>query len=157
LFPASRSFFTLFCGVPREAVPADYSTHHIIVEDWDRMEQDEGTLYVSIPSVLDPTIAPADSHNLHMFTVERRDGWRYGNGYRDRKGRVAEPLIARLKENLPLLADPHFHISATPLTNERFLARKDGSYGPLFSGGKDLLFRPKNLTPIKNLYCVGDS
>ncbi|MBI4850936.1 MAG: FAD-dependent oxidoreductase [Acidobacteria bacterium] len=152
-FPASRSFFSVFCGVPKEAIPDDYSTHHIILENWDDMEKDGGTLYLSIPSVLDSSIAPSNCHNVHAFIVHSFLEGKRDRDYMDWKKKTAEELIKRL----PLRAKPDFYISASPLTNERYLARKNGSYGPMFTNGKDLLFKPKNLTPIKNLYCAGDS
>lgn len=152
-FTTSRSFFSLFCGIARAAVPNDYSTHHIVLEDWDRMEEDNGTIYISIPSILDASVAPPGYHNLHLFTVNSYEGWQYGKEYRARKSQSAEALV----ERLPFKGTPEFYIAATPLTNERYLARKQGSYGPLYARGKDLLFKPKNLTPIENLYCVGDS
>lgn len=152
-FPASRSFFSIFCGIPQESVPADYSTHHIILQDWQQMEANQGTLYLSIPSILDPSIAPPNRHNLHAFVVEEHNQWVRSPEYRERKKAVAQSLIARL----PFKVEPEFIVSSTPLTNERYLARKQGSYGPLFTNGRDLLFKPKNLTAIPNLYCVGDS
>jgi prolycopene isomerase len=152
-FPASRSFFSLFCGVSKSAIPSDYSTHHIILDKWEEMEKDGGTVYLSIPSILDSSIAPSDCHNVHAFTVHS-----YINGKRDKDYKEwKEKAAAKLLERLPLKSPPHFSIAASPLTNERYLARKEGSYGPLFTNGKDLLFKPKNLTPLKNLYCAGDS
>ncbi len=152
-FPASRSFFSVFCGVPKEAVPENYSTHHIILENWDEMEKDGGTVYLSIPSVLDKSIAPENCHNIHAFTVHSYTSSKRDKEYREWKEVRAKALLKRL----PLHAEPYFCISASPATNERYLARKQGSYGPMFTNGKDLLFKPKNLTPLKNLYCVGDS
>lgn len=152
-FPASRSFFSVFCGVPKSAIAENYSTHHIILEKWEDMEKDAGTLYLSIPSILDATIAPEGCHNVHAFMVHSFLEGKRDREYMQWKKETAEALIKRL----PLKAEPHFYISASPLTNERYLARQNGSYGPMFINGKDLLFKPKNLTPIKNLYCVGDS
>ena len=61
----SPSFTTLHLGVRAEALPwlADCECHHILLEDWAELEdtvsaKGAGTLFVSIPSVLDPTVAP---------------------------------------------------------------------------------------------------
>ena len=44
--------------------------HHIIVEDWKAMEKPKGTLFVSIPSLLDPSLAPPGTHIFHAFTPD---------------------------------------------------------------------------------------
>jgi prolycopene isomerase len=152
-FETSRSFFSIFSGVPIQNVPADYSTHHIIVNDWEQMAKDDGTIYVSIPSILDPSVAPAGYHNLHVFTVQNYQTWQRHADYRQLKEQHAATILARL----PFAVQPDFSITATPLTNERYLRRQQGSYGPLYRNGRDLLLKPKNLTPLPHLYCVGDS
>ena len=49
--------------------------HHIVVEDWARMQDPHGTLFVSIPSLLDPSLCPAGTHIVHMFTPDWMDNW----------------------------------------------------------------------------------
>ena len=46
-----------------------------MVEDWDRMEQPHGTLFVSIPTVLDPSLCPEGTHIVHMFTPDWIEEW----------------------------------------------------------------------------------
>ena len=48
-------------------------------------------------------------------------------------------------------------VLATPLTHERYLNRYKGSYGPLLKPGQNILQKPQNTTPVKNLFAVGDS
>lgn len=43
----------------------------------------------------------------------------------------------------------------TPLTHERFLRRKRGTYGPAIQAGKGMF--PSSATPIPQLFCCGDS
>lgn len=50
--------------------------HHIIVEEWEKMEEARGTLFVSIPSLLDPSVAPPGYHTFHAFTPEWIDDWK---------------------------------------------------------------------------------
>ena len=49
--------------------------HHIVVEDWNHMEQPHGTLFVSIPSVLDSSLCPDGTHIVHIFTPDWLDQW----------------------------------------------------------------------------------
>jgi prolycopene isomerase len=35
----------------------DSDCHHIVLEQWDAMQDPRGTLFVSIPSLLDPSLA----------------------------------------------------------------------------------------------------
>eukprot|EP00252_Welwitschia_mirabilis_P016876 TRINITY_DN3755_c0_g1_i2.p1 TRINITY_DN3755_c0_g1~~TRINITY_DN3755_c0_g1_i2.p1 ORF type:complete len:102 (+),score=12.76 TRINITY_DN3755_c0_g1_i2:151-456(+) len=46
----------------------------------------------------------------------------------------------------------------TPKTHRRFLARYDGTYGPIpRKEPRGLLGMPFNTTSVEGLYCVGDS
>jgi prolycopene isomerase len=49
--------------------------HQIIVEDWARMEEPGGTIFVSIPSLLDASVAPPGCHVMHVFTPDWVDNW----------------------------------------------------------------------------------
>lgn len=40
-----------------------------------RMEEAHGTLFVSLPSLLDPTLAPPGRHIVHAFTPDYIDAW----------------------------------------------------------------------------------
>ena len=42
------------------------------------MEQPLGTLFVSIPSLLDPSLAPAGTHIFHAFAPDWIDGYQVG-------------------------------------------------------------------------------
>jgi prolycopene isomerase len=44
--------------------------HHIVVEDWAKMENPRGCLFVSIPSILDESLAPKGHHTFHAFAPE---------------------------------------------------------------------------------------
>jgi prolycopene isomerase len=49
--------------------------HQIIVEDWAAMEEPGGTIFVSIPSLLDASVAPPGCHVMHVFTPDWVDNW----------------------------------------------------------------------------------
>jgi phytoene dehydrogenase-like protein len=50
--------------------------HQIIVEDWAKMEQPHGTLFLSMPSLLDPSLCPPGTHVIHAFTPDWIDNWK---------------------------------------------------------------------------------
>ncbi len=41
-----------------------------------RMEDAHGTVFVSLPSLLDPTLAPPDRHIVRIFTPDWIDDWK---------------------------------------------------------------------------------
>jgi phytoene dehydrogenase-like protein len=50
-------------------VPADLEIHHIVVNDWDAgVDAQQNVVLISIPSVLDPSLAPEGKHVLHAYT-----------------------------------------------------------------------------------------
>ncbi len=50
--------------------------HQIIVEDWAKMEQPHGTLFLSMPSLLDASLCPPGTHVIHAFTPDWIDNWK---------------------------------------------------------------------------------
>ena len=125
------------------------------------MEEPYGTLFVSIPSVLDPSICPPGTHVFHAFTPDWIDSWT-GLGaeeYERKKALVADRILERLERIFPGLREGIIHKEVgTPRTHRRFLNRADGSYGPIPSRRPlGMLGMPFNRTDIEGLYCVGDS
>lgn len=43
-----------------------------------RMEEMHGTIFMSLPSLLDPSLAPKGKHILHAFTPDWIDAWQVG-------------------------------------------------------------------------------
>ena len=121
-----------------------------------------GTIYFSAPSVLAPSLAPAGKHALHLFVTAETTQWeRYepkSEEYRQAKEEFARSVIARAESILPgLQKGVELMVTATPQTHVRYLNRRDGSYGPLLKPGQNVLLKPQNRTPVKNLYAAGDS
>lgn len=160
-YQKSPSFLSLHLGVKAEALPAGTECHHILLEDWSRMEEGEGTLFVSIPTLLDPSLAPPDHHIIHAFTPSWMTSWQglSPQEYEAKKEAAAEKLITRLEKIFPTLSvHLDYQEVGTPRTHRRFLGRQDGSYGPIPSRKLwGLLGMPFNRTVIPGLYCVGDS
>ncbi len=157
----SPSFVSLHLGVRAEAVPPGTHVHHLLLERWEEMEAEQGTVFVSIPTLLDPSLAPADHHIVHTFTPSSMEAWQGldPSAYRAHKQAAADRLIARLEAILPGLAEAvTLREVGTPRSHRRFLGRSRGSYGPIPAMRlPGLLPMPFNRTGIGGLYCVGDS
>lgn len=157
----SPSFLSLHLGVSAEVLPVGTECHHILLEEWNNMENPEGTIFVSIPTLLDPELAPAGHHIIHTFTPSWIEDWQglSPQAYQEKKEAAAEQLIHRLETIFPgLSAGLDYQEVGTPRTHRRFLGRDDGTYGPIPSRKlAGLLGMPFNRTGIPQLYCVGDS
>ncbi|MDJ0571748.1 MAG: carotene isomerase [Pleurocapsa sp. MO_192.B19] len=160
-YKKSPSFLSLHLGVDASVLPEGTECHHVLLENWDKMEDSEGTIFVSIPTLLDPSLAPAGHHIIHTFTPSWIVDWQKlsPQEYQAKKETAAEKLIHRLEAIFPKLsAGLDYQEVGTPRTHRRFLGREDGTYGPIprrkLAG---LLGMPFNRTSIPGLYCVGDS
>lgn len=157
----SPSFLSLHLGVKAEALPLGTECHHILLEDWNKIESEEGTIFVSLPSLLDPSLAPSGCHIIHAFTPSWLETWQglSPKDYEAQKEAAAARIIDRLEAIFPnLSAHLDYQEVGTPRTHRRFLGRDDGTYGPIPTRKlAGLLGMPFNRTAIPGLYCVGDS
>ncbi|KAL2534518.1 Prolycopene isomerase [Abeliophyllum distichum] len=132
------SFLSIHMAVKADVLPQDTDCHHFILEDdWKNLEKSYGSIFLSIPTVLDSSLAPEGNHILHIFTTSSIEDW---------EG------LPRLKSSIV------FKEVGTPKTHRRYLARDSGTYGPMPRRiPKGLIGMPFNTTAINGLYCVGDS
>jgi len=160
-YQKSPSFLSLHLGVDAAVLPPGTECHHILLEDWQRMEAEAGTLFVSIPTLLDPELAPPGRHIIHAFTPSWMESWQQlpSQAYRAQKAEAARQLIRRLEQLFPGLTAAIDHQEVgTPRSHRRFLGRQDGTYGPIPARKlPGLLAMPFNRTSVPGLYCVGDS
>ena len=160
-YKPSPSFLSLHLGVRADLIPEGTHVHHLLLERWEDLEAEQGTVFVSMPSLLDPSLAPAGHHIVHTFTPSSMEAWSglSPTAYAAKKEADANRLIARLEAILPGLAGAITHREVgTPRSHRRFLGRSGGSYGPIPAMRlPGLLPMPFNRTGISGLYCVGDS
>jgi prolycopene isomerase len=160
-YKPSPSFLSLHLGVRADLIPEGTHVHHLLLERWEEIEAEQGTVFVSMPSLLDPSLAPAGHHIVHTFTPSSMEAWSglSPTAYAAKKEADANRLIARLEAILPGLAGAITHREVgTPRSHRRFLGRSGGSYGPIPAMRlPGLLPMPFNRTGISGLYCVGDS
>lgn len=154
--PAVHSFMHLHLGIDGSGLD-DLTVHHVVVHDRDRDLTEPGnTCMISIPSVLDPSLAPAGKHCIHAYTLEPWQGWQRTEGYTDHKRVRAATLYRALEKVIPDVRDRvELELIGTPLTHQRFLRRYQGTYGPAIAAGTGVF--PSYKTPILGLLRVGDS
>lgn len=161
--PACPSFMHLHLGIEGQGLPADLPCHHIYVEGWDRgISAPQTVVLTSIPSLLDPTLAPAGKQVIHAYTPgnEPYDLWqgveRGSPAYEQLKQERSVVLWRALERIVPDIRQRcEVTLVGSPLTHERFLRRQRGSYGPALAAGEAMFPGPG--TPLPGLLCCGDS
>ncbi|CAM9504794.1 unnamed protein product [Ectocarpus sp. 12 AP-2014] len=141
----------------------DPRCHYAVVADWDKPIDDAGNvIVVSIPSVLDPSLAPPGCHTVHAYTAgcEPFSNWEgldpKGEEYRKLKEERAQVLMDAVETVFPDLETRlDVRMIGTPVTAQRFLRRDRGTYGPEIKAGRDKFAGPN--TPLPGLVCTGDS
>ncbi|MDJ0774225.1 MAG: carotene isomerase [Mastigocoleus sp. MO_167.B18] len=160
-YEKSPSFLSMHLGVKAEVLPPETECHHILLSEWDEMRVPEGTIFVSIPTLLDPSLAPNGYHIIHSFTPDLINNWSglTDAEYQEKKEAAAWRILAKLETLFPgLEASLDYMEVGTPRSHRRFLGRVDGTYGPIPRKKlPGLLKMPFNRTVIPGLYCVGDS
>ena len=160
-YKPSPSFVSLHLGVNKDVIKREFNCHHIIVEKWADLERERGVIFISIPTLLDPSLAPEDKHIIHAFTPSSISEWENlsREDYIKKKDEYYSFIIEKISKIIPEISKNIDHKEiGTPKTHRKFLGRFEGSYGPI--PNKKLLGlipMPFNTTDIKNLYCVGDS
>ena len=160
-YKPSPSFVSLHLGIDKKGIDCDFNCHHIIVEDWNKLEEEKGVIFISIPTLLDPTLAPEGKHIIHAFTPSSIKNWEgiSRKEYLQKKNEYYEFILEKISKIIPNINKNIEHKEiGTPKTHKKFLGRHEGSYGPIPRKKLlGLLPMPFNTTKINNLYCVGDS
>lgn len=163
--PQCESFMHLHLGFDAEGIRDDLGIHHIVVNDWDRgVDADQNVVLISVPSVLSPDLAPPGKHVLHAYTpgTEPYTLWegldRRSSEYKNLKAERSEVMWSAVERAVGAgfkREKCEVKLVGSPLTHERFLRRKRGTYGAAIEAGKGSF--PGHSTPIPQLYCCGDS
>lgn len=167
--PLCKSFMHVHLGFPADALPADAPPQWTVCESWDHGIDARGNVVVvSVPSKLDPSLAPKGYHVLHAYTAgnEPWDPWDRFDGckpddpaYVEAKELAAKPIFDAIHRRAPgLRQQATVELVATPLTHARFLRRHKGNYGLAIAAGNDLgLELPPVTTPLPGYFRCGDS
>ncbi len=160
--PQCESVLHLHLGIDAEGLPPDLSIHHVVLNSWD-VTAPLNMCNISIPSTLDPSLAPDGHHVAHAYTAgnEPYEVWqgldRKSDGYLALKNERAEVLWRAMEKIIPDVRErTRLALVGTPLTHERFLRRKRGTYGAAYRADMGQVF-PGPATPLDGFYCCGDS
>ncbi|MBF2028111.1 MAG: NAD(P)/FAD-dependent oxidoreductase [Oscillatoriales cyanobacterium C42_A2020_001] len=161
--PECDSFMHLHLGIDAIGLPSDLECHYIVVNDWQQgVTAPQNLVLISIPSVLDPSLAPDGKHVIHVYTPgnEPYHLWqgldRRSEDYTQLKQERAAVMWQALERVIPdVRSRCEITLIGTPLTHERFLRRHRGSYGPALRAGESLF--PTAKTPLPGLLLCGDS
>lgn len=160
--PACASFLHLHLGFRHHEL-ADLPVHTVWVGDWQRgVMADRNLVVLSIPSVLDPGLAPAGCHGLHGYTPasepwsiwkeQQPDSDAY-HALKHERCAVFHQVLEQQIPNLPARLD--LMLEGSPLSHRRFLHVHQGSYGPALSAAHGLF--PDGRTPVAGLWRCGAS
>ena len=137
------------------------SIHHIVVPEWEKLTQPQSAAFVSMPSLIDPALAPEGCHVIHAYlpATEPYEVWegvaRGTPAYEALKKERAAPLYAAIERFIPDVRERvEVELIGSPLTHERFLRRHRGTYGPelsaadsTFPGAKTQVHAPQAPSP----------
>jgi phytoene dehydrogenase-like protein len=169
------SFMHLHLGI--DATGLDLSSmdiHHLFIDQWGGsdaprdLDLPHNVQIASIPSVLDPSLAPPGKAVVHAYSAAN-EPWELWQGvkrgteeYERLKKERAEPLWRALERVIPdIRARAEVVLVGTPLTHARFVRRHRGSYGCAISAADVKAGKhpgwPGPQTPIPGLLvCGGD-
>jgi phytoene dehydrogenase-like protein len=168
--PNLKSFIHIHAGIDASGLPekpsADFPAQWAVVNDWDGpegVEDPRNIVLCSMPSLIDPSLAPAGKHVLHAYVpaTEPYSWWegldRNSEEYLQKKEEAADFLWSAIEKYIPDARKRAIKGTVqigTPLTHERFLRRSFGTYGPRVEAGKHTL--PGHKTPLEGLHLTGD-
>ncbi|CAM9718495.1 unnamed protein product [Discosporangium mesarthrocarpum] len=147
--PQCKSFMHVHLGVRAadlEEKGIKPFNHYTVVGDWSVPINAPGNVVViSVPSVLDPSLAPKGCHAVHAYTAgcEPYSTWEgldpKSEEYRLLKEERAKVLMDAVEAVFPDLESRlDVRMIGTPVTHERFLRRDRGTYGPeVVAGGME--------------------
>ncbi len=158
--PACASFLHWHLAL-RGPDPGALPIHHVWVGDWQRgVRADRNMVVLSMPSLLDPSLAPSGHQVLHGYTPAN-EPWELWQGlergtpaYEALKAERCSVFGEALARVLPDWRERVvIELQGTPLTHRHYLNTHQGSYGPAWpaDGGPF----PGGTTPLEGLVLCG--
>ncbi len=160
--PMTDSIMHLHLGIDAEGLSDDLGIHHVVLNTWD-VTAAQNMCNISIPSTLDPSLAPHAHHVVHAYTAgnEPYDVWEglshRSKRYKELKQKRSQVLWDALEVVIPDVRErTTVELVGTPLTHERYLRRHRGTYGAAYRADRGQSF-PGPRTPLPGLFACGDS
>lgn len=159
-----ESFLHLHLGIEAKGLDTSkLQCHYAVVDDFAKDITSPGNvIIISIPSLLDASLAPEGHHVIHAYTAGNEpyapfEGLdRKSPEYQKLKEERSQVLWKAIEKVIPDVRQRvKVGMAGTPLTHERFLRRDRGTYGPAIRAGRDQY--PPAKTPIEGLLLCGDS
>ena len=160
--PACASFLHLHLGFDATGL-GQLPIHTVWVGDWQRgIDAERNVVVFSIPTVIDPAMAPEGHHVLHGYTPAN-EPWapwqalkRGSEEYKAYKQERCSVFWQVLEQQIPDIHDRcSLVMEGSPLTHSGFLNVHHGSYGPALSAARGLF--PGVTTPVEGLLMCGAS
>lgn len=173
--PLCKSFMHVHLGVKADMIPEDAPPQWTVVRDWDLgIDAPGNVVVVSVPSKLDPSLAPPGHHVIHAYGAgnepyapwERFEHLNDDAAARDKdvdyqsfKAERASPIWDAIARRAPKVVPGSAIVEqvGTPLTHARFLKRHRGNYGLAIPAGDEKWNFPEVTTPLPGYFRCGDS
>ena len=135
-----------------------------VINSWDKIDAPQNHVIISIPTVLDPGLAPPGCHAIHAYAAAN-EPWEVWENVTSRveylalKEERAEFLWEAIERSIPdvrsRVLEKSLNMTASPKTHQRFNRRYKGTFGPAIRAGEAKFPYPKSKIP--GLFCCGDS
>lgn len=144
------SFMHLHVALPLECLESNMEllpNYVVIADDLSDVKRPGNVVLVSLPSILDPDVAPSGFVTAHAYfpATEPYEGWENlkpnTEEYEKYKKERSKPLWNAVNKIFGIDVEKYAIIQmiGTPKTHERFLYRSRGSYGPEVDAGRNSL------------------
>ena len=174
--PRTGSFVHLHLGIDATGLPANLESHYSVINRWSPIDGEQNHVIISIPSTLDPALAPPGCHVVHAYAAanepfelycDDEDGdfssktnGRFANRqeYEEFKRQRVDFLWKAVERAIPDVRQRAVvALEGSPLTHARFNRRYKGTFGPAWRAGKDKFPYPRDALGVPGLMLCGDS
>ena len=142
--PMTGSFMHLHIGINASGLPADLESHYTVINKWRPIDAPQNHVIISIPSVLDPSLAPPGCHVIHAYAaanepynlwenIESREEY---EKLKIERGNFLWEAIERSIPDVRSRVIINVNMTGSPKTHARFNRRYKGTFGPALRAGE---------------------
>ncbi|MFN8538971.1 MAG: FAD-dependent oxidoreductase [Thermomicrobiales bacterium] len=157
----SHSAVVIYAATSLDLRQYDAAHETFIYRHWDHNQTQRdilagqpGGMWVNVPTIADPSLAPEGEHVVIMTSLAPFD---IGKPWGDERSRYTESMVDEIEGLFPGFRDKITHIeTATPATLHRYARNSEGAiYGWANTAAQAGTKRPSRQTPIRGLYLSG--